>query len=537
MAGSMRVHERQAVSAPPKKARNTRRKSCARIVLERPPTLGWHTTDEHEIELRRWRGRTEIVSIEATESEEPVFGTFRTRSGTGGAYEVEIRSLEQAVNSCGCIDHRVNGLGTCKQIEGVIAALGRSRSKALRDAGTESARIEVFLDRRGEPHPIVSFPRTTSVHTRAARAWLMPLLAPDGTFGPDDSKLESLLEAWKEAPPGVRRGLRVSRHFGPWLERQRRARSREDGRAAFLAEVAAGQAGFDMVKHPLLPYQRAGMLHLAFGERALLAGEMGLGKTVQAIAACELLARRKGVARVLVVCPASLKAVWEEQIAKFTDRPAQLVFGSRAQRLAGYAKPAFFNIVNYEQMLTDAQDVNAILSPDVVVLDEAQRIKNWHTKTARQVKLLRSPCAFVLTGTPLENRIDELYSIVQYLDPELVGPLFRFNREFYDLDKRGRPVDYKNLAELKRRVATVMLRRRKSDVETELPGRTVKTFFVPLVGEQRMRYHDYRMLAARLIAISERRPLTPASMLICPGTRRSSSSASPAHGASIRLAR
>ena len=100
------------------------------------------------------------------------------------------------------------------------------------------------------------------------------------------------------------------------------------------------------------------------------------------------------------------------------------------------------------------------------MLDEAQRIKNWQTKTARRVKSLRSPYAFVLTGTPLENRIDELYSIVQYLDPELVGPLFRFNRDFYELDERGRPVDYKNLAELRDASQPVMLRRRKADVET-----------------------------------------------------------------------
>ena len=105
-----------------------------------------------------------------------------------------------------------------------------------------------------------------------------------------------------------------------------------------------------------------------------------------------------------------------------------------------------------------------------MVLDEAQRIKNWQTKTARRVKSLRSPYAFVLTGTPVENRIDELYSIVQYLDPELVGPLFRFNRDFYQLDERGRPTDYKNLDELHRRVAPVMLRRRKADVETRAAG-------------------------------------------------------------------
>ena len=128
------------------------------------------------------------------------------------------------------------------------------------------------------------------------------------------------------------------------------------------------------------------------------------------------------------------------------------------------------------------------------MLDEAQRIKNWHTKTARRVKSLRSPYAFVLTGTPVENRIDELYSIVQYLDPELVGPLFRFNRDFYELDERGRPVDYKNLEELRRRVATVMLRRRKSDVESELPGRTVKTFFVPMIEEQQTRYDEFQAI-------------------------------------------
>lgn len=233
------------------------------------------------------------------------------------------------------------------------------------------------------------------------------------------------------------------------VDRLRRERSRKEARTTFLAEVTDGAASFDLLHYPLLPYQRDGMLHLAFGERALLADEMGLGKTVQAIAACELLARRKGIERVLVVCPASLKAEWEEQIARFTDRPARSVFGARPARLSGHREPTFFTIVNYEQVLGDAADLNEILYPDVVVLDEAQRIKNWQIKTARRVKSLRSPYAFVLTGTPVENRIDELYSIVQYLDPELVGPLFRFNREFYELDERGRPVGYKNLAELR----------------------------------------------------------------------------------------
>ena len=426
----------------------------ARAVLDRPPApQGWRTSDAEEIELRRWRGRTEIAAVEALEAGHPVFGTFRIRSETGGAYDVEIRGLDEFANSCGCIDHRVSRLGTCKHIEGTLDALRRRGARAFRDASAAgSARVEVFLDRRETPRPAIAWP-AGAAGLRPARDWLAPFLMPDGGLDPDPEKVAALVAAWATAPARVRRCVRVSRHFGGWLERERRIASREEARAGFLAEVENGKASFDLVRLPLLPYQREGMLHLAFGERALLADEMGLGKTVQAIAACELLARRKGIERVLVVCPASLKAEWEEQIARFTERGARPVFGPRPERLAAYREPAFFNIVNYEQVLADADDINTLLAPDVVVLDEAQRIKNWHTKTARRVKQLRAPHAFVLTGTPIENRIDELYSIVQYLDPELVGPLFRFNRDFYQLDERGRPVNYQNLAELRRRVA------------------------------------------------------------------------------------
>jgi superfamily II DNA or RNA helicase len=492
------------------KRRRASRKARARAVLDRaPPAQGWKTTDADELELRRWRGRTEVSAIEALEPKHPIFGTFRIRSESGNSYEVEIRSLDQHTNSCGCIDHRVNGLGTCKHIEGALAALRRQDAQAFDAAvGAGSARMEIFLDSRTMARPALARPASGEIKP-AARDWLRPFLKSSGELNVDPGNVAKLLAAWHSAPAHIRRDARVSRHFGPWIERQQRQQARINSRAKFIAEVERGKASFDLVKLPLLPYQREGMLHLAFGERALLADEMGLGKTVQAIAACELLARRKGIAKVLVVCPASLKAEWEEQIAHFTDRSAKSVFGPRAQRLSAYGEPVFFNIVNYEQVLVDSEDINQILAPDVIILDEAQRIKNWQTKTARRVKQLRAPHAFVLTGTPLENRIDELYSIVQYLDPELVGPLFRFNRQFYQLDERGRPVDYKNLGQLRDRVAPIMLRRRKADVEAELPGRTVTNYFVPMAEEQRTRYEEYKAQAARIVAIAQRRPLLP----------------------------
>jgi hypothetical protein len=493
--------------------RKSARKRKAKAVLDRPASPpGWHSSDEHELTLRRWRGRTEIQSIKALDPDHPYFGTFRAQSVSGGTYEVEIRSLNERTNSCGCIDYRVNGLGTCKHIEGTIEAMARGRSKSFRAAkATGSPRVEVFLDRSTSPAPAVLWPaETPGRNYKPMRDWLGPYLAPDGTLTRDPEQIENLIVTWERAPARIRATLRVSRYFAPWLDRARRERQRIEARAAFEAELAAGRETLDIVKHPLLPYQRDGVLHLVFGERALLADEMGLGKTIQGIAACILLAKLKQIERVLVVCPASLKAEWEEQIARFCDRSTRLVFGPRVQRHAAYRDPAFFTIVNYEQVLGDAEEINHTLKPDVIVLDEAQRIKNWQTKTARRVKSLRSPYAFVLTGTPLENRIDELYSIVQYLDPEILGPLFRFNRDFYQLDERGRPVDYQNLADLRARLQPVLLRRRKSDVESQLPGRTVKTYFVPMAEEQQSRYEDYHAPARLLIAKARKRPLTQA---------------------------
>src|SRR5205807_4160900 len=107
--------------------------------------------------------------------------------------------------------------------------------------------------------------------------------------------------------------------------------------------------------------------------------------------------------------------------------------GTPTPRLAGGTPaplplpPPFFTIVNYEQMLADALEVNRRFRPDVVILDEAQRIKNWSAKTTQAIKRLQSRYAFVLTGTPIENRIDELFSLMAFLDPAQLGPLFLFN--------------------------------------------------------------------------------------------------------------
>ena len=321
-----------------------------------------------------------------------------------------------------------------------------------------------------------------------------------------NGSLEETLAKLRKVDPAR---VRISQDVEPWLEAGRRVVERKALRHEYEQKVQRGEWPPEETLIPLFPYQREGMLHLAFTERALLADEMGLGKTIQAIAACALLHRLGRARRVLVVTPASLKSEWEEQIQRFTLLPYQIVFGGRFARLSHYHDEApFFTIVNYEQMVKDGLDVNTRLRPDVVVLDEAQRIKNWNTKTSQAIKRLRSRYAFVLTGTPIENRIDELHSLMDFLDPSVLGPLFRFNRDFYDFDERGKPQGYRNLDRLHERISPFLLRRRKAQVETELPDRTDRNHFVPLSPQQRDTYQAHEAQVSRLVSIAKRRPLT-----------------------------
>ena len=461
---------------------------------ERPPVFrGWISTDEDEIKRREWRGRTEIQEVHALDSR--LLGDYRVVSSSGGSYTVEIRSLRERINSCDCQDYRTNRLGTCKHIEGVLHRLRNSNARPAE----ANDRIEVFLDEAAGQVPKMAAPK----------AFADPVLLQEAErlFPHVGRGSPKALRGLRQLAQANADGLRVSRRLDSWVASREAANRRHRQRARFTNDLEAGRRSLDFLKMPLLPYQVDGALHLAFGERALLADDMGLGKTVQAIAACALLRQMRGVSRVLVVSPASLKAEWEEQIAKFSDLSSKIVYGNRLARRRIYADPAFFTLSNYEQIVVDGGDLLDALQPDVVILDEAQRIKNWQTKTANAVKRLRSRYAFVLTGTPLENRIDEVYSIVQFLDPELLGPLFRFNREFYSLDEKGRPEGFQNLEKLANRLSSVMLRRRKEDVEGQLPGRATKTFFVHMTKAQTDLYADYEYRVRKLAAQARKRPL------------------------------
>jgi SNF2 family DNA or RNA helicase len=231
--------------------------------------------------------------------------------------------------------------------------------------------------------------------------------------------------------------------------------------------------------------------------RAVLADDMGLGKTIQGVGVAELLAREAGIRKVLVICPASLKSQWRSEIERFCDRTCQIVLGSMASRASQYDNDCFFTICNYEQVLRDILAIERV-QWDLIILDEGQRIKNWEAKTSRIIKGLTSPFALVLTGTPLENRLDELFSVVQFIDDRRLAPAFRFFHRHRVVDEKGKVLGYKNLGQLRETLRPVLLRRTRDSVLQQLPARSTEFVRIPPTDEQRELHATHMQIVATI---------------------------------------
>lgn len=473
---------------------------------KKPQVRGWATTDEDELEFRRERARRESMRVKAEGgSPEDPFRNYVVSHAEGKhtvSYRVEIRSLVEAVNTCSCPDFAKNGLGTCKHIERALQTARRMAKKG----DQVSPRGEIFM--RRDPWEVVfraGKGLKPALAERVGRLFSSEGVLLDGSSAGLSALLAAIERINCRNPGAVRISSEVVAHAAD-VQRTETLRSAV---CSFAKRMASANGKWPFLKFALYPYQVEGALHLATKGRAILADEMGLGKTIQAIAAALLLQKVVQVKRVLVVVPASLKGEWDDQIRKFSDEEPLLLMGARQDRLAQYrTAKGLFLVANYEQIFRDWREVNALYHPDLIILDEAQRIKNWSTKTARNFKRLDSPYAFVLTGTPLENRIDEFYSLAEFVDPKLFGSLFRFNRAYYKFNEDGKTEGLRNLADLHEKATTIMLRRRKDLVEDELPERTDKTYFVGMTAEQQARHDEYKAKVARLCQIGTKRPLT-----------------------------
>jgi SNF2 family DNA or RNA helicase len=234
---------------------------------------------------------------------------------------------------------------------------------------------------------------------------------------------------------------------------------------------------------------------------------MGLGKTLQAITAAVIKKELFGFRRTLIVCPASLKEQWKREIERFTGMNAVIVSGGQRARQKTYeCDPAFFLVTNYEAVLRDILVIRRC-PPDLVILDEAQRIKNFNTKTHQAILSIPRKQSLVITGTPLENKLEDLYAIVQFSDPELLSPFWVFSATHLVLSREKKKIcGYANIDALRSRLANLVIRRKKEEVLDSLPAQVTNVYYVDLAEEQRVIHHGF---FAALMPLLDKKILTP----------------------------
>lgn len=425
--------------------------------------------------------------------------TFEVAPRAAPPERVTLRGPTGRYAGCTCADFGSNELETCRHVERLRRWYLRKPKWEPVDLASIWWRPRVWTEDRPEPlreifllapdhgSPIVS-------RYFEPEGWLRP--APAG----------NVHSKWaRRAVSAIRRLARRNgwrTDLDPAVNRRIAAADAAEAMDRKLAPIVVGAPEWRELRHrlgfDLHPYQETGALFLGRRGRAFLADDMGLGKTVQSVAAALLLRQYADARRALIVCPASIKHQWHEEILRACGESALVVDGRPAERREAYrAWESGFLILNYELVLRDLDEILAAGS-DLIVLDEAQRIKNWETKTARAVKRLQSPFAFVLTGTPLENRLPELQSLVEFLHPRALGPRWRQLPYHAVTAEGGRVVAYEGLDVLRRRLSGYFLRRERRGVLDQLPERTENTFRTGMTPVQR---RAYRRQAARMAVL------------------------------------
>ena len=465
---------------------------------------------QEQVERRRQRGIEGLVKI-VNQGQNPVSSTFEVTSASKQIYTVQIRSLTERLNTCTCPDYLSNTIGTCKHVEGVLSNLKKEFAHRWEEFVSQVPSItQIYVHHAHQTTIRITLPLPKSERLKML---LARYFDAEGVLqGKVTQSLPALLDELNRLSAKQGGQMSVDQSVHDYLKNQQEIEAVEQQKRWFLDQIEQGNRSLSVLSTPLYRYQEEGVLHLTFGQRALLADDMGLGKTIQAIAAASLLKQLRDIRHILIVTPASLKHQWSREIQRFTSLSVQIIEGNQIGRRQLYQDLRFFNIINYELMRYDQKEITR-RKFDLVILDEAQRIKNWRTKTATSVKRLRSPYAFVLTGTPLENRLDELFSVLQFIDPTILGPLWRFNQRYYEVNRRPsgsyKVLGYKNLDELRHRIAPYVLRRLKDQVQLDLLERIDSNFFVEMTEPQRAAYGEYEHKVAKLMSLARRRPLTP----------------------------
>ena len=452
----------------------------AKLSLENSPEEPFFSPDEIRMQAlddREKRAKNEIFTV--TEGE-MLKGEHLVETKTGKQYTVTMHDPANCLGHCTCPDYLTNRLGTCKHMIFLSNYLKNKKGFEKHLLREKFPFVDIYWD---------------SVHIKPKLFCERPkseIKDIQGLFTEyfDEERLFSG-KALSELLP-LLSGLDGNKKVR--VQEQVLMRIDDALTNKQMAEMAgAGVSLSNSLKTVLYPYQLKGVEFGLYKSAALIGDEMGLGKTLQAIALGILKKEIFGFDKVLVITPASLKEQWKREIEKFTDEKAVVVEGSPIKRKATYySDNAYFKITNYEAVLRDVTILSQF-KPDFVILDEAQRIKNFSTKTADAVKHIPRKHALVLTGTPLENKLEDVYSIIQFLDPYMLSPLWQFAADHFMLsrNKKGKILGYRNLNQLHEKLESIVIRRLRQKVLSDLPEETVNNYYIDLHDKQKKIHTGY----------------------------------------------
>ena len=457
-----------------KKVRKTKKKvKISHIVKPEKMSL-----EEWQIKLRKQVTDIEHFNISCVDDD--LFpGEYIVRNPEkNNEYKVVYRGANSEWNYCSCMDFKTSRLGTCKHIEAVKKWFGGKRgvhvhrelppytSVYLSYQDERCVKIRIGSDNK-EAYEQLAKDYFDKNHVLKKTAY-----ARIGSFLKQARQISDTFRCYKDAIDFI-------------------IDIREKAKRENIVKTYDDEKLDNLLKVNLYPYQKEGIRFAAKAGKAIIADEMGLGKTIQAIGTAELLRKEGLIDSVLVLCPTSLKYQWRSEIKKFTNAEVFVIEGSHLKRKEAYNRPEPYKIISYNSAANDIKILGS-LQTDMLIMDEVQRLKNWNTQISRAARKIEADYSVILSGTPLENKLDELYSIVEFVDNFRLAPYYLFKDKHIITDETGKVLGYKNLNDIGKKLSDILIRRRKKDVKLQMPERSDKNLFIPMTNEQKDMHQEWQ---------------------------------------------
>lgn len=438
---------------------------------------------EWQIALREQVATDEHFSIEAVnEKLEP--GVYSVKNFmTKSEYKVVYRGAVSEWNYCSCMDFKTSQLGTCKHIE------------ALKLWFCDKHRVHHETPPYSSVY--VSYRNERKVCIRIGTDHHDEIMALSGKYFKKDGSLKETSYAtfgtFLKAAKTIDDTFRCYQDAIDFVIDHRERKRRE-----MMLKEYSDEKLDSLLTAKLFPYQKEGIRFATKAGKATIADEMGLGKTIQAIGTAEVLRKEGLVESVLILCPTSLKYQWKREIERFTHAQALVIEGNHLKRKQQYYAPEPYKIISYNSACNDIKIMGS-LQTDMLIMDEVQRLKNWNTQISMAARRIKSQYSVVLSGTPFENKLEELYSVMEFVDQYCLAPYYKFRDNYIVTNETGKVMGYKNLNEIKKKLSDVLIRRRKRDVSLQMPERMDQNIFVPMTKEQHEIHNEFKMTVANLI--------------------------------------